>query len=306
MSYVHKILRHYADADKWITVHPNGRDKTGSPVLIGEHGEVKAGMGGKFNGRHISAVPSRGAHEQAGAQMVVDRARATRVAGPVPGFPEDGNLKKSLPPVFYANVKERMNRAGALPRAVWAKFGGDVRCVNANNISGKPSAKFSEVDKGIYFIAMRDALGGAFNAPYSTFFHESAHNIDWLAAGRVQGARFSRGYKDGLFEKTLRSEILPLIRSNGFIREFKKLPKRDAYVLSDAIDWAAYSEGIDSPARYGHGPKYWSRGTYKLPVEAFANLFSAMVTNHGAYRTARQYLPKTVKLFVEMMQELGK
>ena len=43
------------DADKWITVKPNGEGKTGRPVLIdGETGEVKAGMGGKFNGQKIS------------------------------------------------------------------------------------------------------------------------------------------------------------------------------------------------------------------------------------------------------------
>lgn len=41
------------DADKWITVKPNGPDSKGSPVLIGEGGEVKAGMGGKFNGQKI-------------------------------------------------------------------------------------------------------------------------------------------------------------------------------------------------------------------------------------------------------------
>ena len=41
------------DADKWITVHPNGSGSTGTPALIGENGEVKGGMGGKFNGKNI-------------------------------------------------------------------------------------------------------------------------------------------------------------------------------------------------------------------------------------------------------------
>lgn len=52
------------DADKWITVKPNGPDYKGSPVLIGEGGEVKAGMGGKFNGQKIGEknkpAPSKG------------------------------------------------------------------------------------------------------------------------------------------------------------------------------------------------------------------------------------------------------
>ena len=41
------------DADRWITVRPNANGK-GSPVKIGENGEIKAGMGGKFNGKNIS------------------------------------------------------------------------------------------------------------------------------------------------------------------------------------------------------------------------------------------------------------
>lgn len=41
------------DADKWITVKPKGKGK-GSHVLIdGDTGEIKAGMGGKYNGQNI-------------------------------------------------------------------------------------------------------------------------------------------------------------------------------------------------------------------------------------------------------------
>lgn len=60
------------DDAKWITVHPNGQGHKGRPALIDtSSGEVLGGIGGKFNGRHISAV-KRG-HEQAGAQMNVNR-----------------------------------------------------------------------------------------------------------------------------------------------------------------------------------------------------------------------------------------
>lgn len=60
------------DDAKWITVHPNGQGHKGRTALIDtSSGEVLGGMGGKFNGRHISAV-KRG-HEQAGAQMNVNR-----------------------------------------------------------------------------------------------------------------------------------------------------------------------------------------------------------------------------------------
>lgn len=46
-----------AQDDRWITVHPNGANNTGRPALIDENGTIKAGMGGKFNGRNIDDVP---------------------------------------------------------------------------------------------------------------------------------------------------------------------------------------------------------------------------------------------------------
>lgn len=58
-----RFVDHYSlvDGERWITVHPNGKENKGSPVKIDdETGEVLAGMGGKFTGKHISAVPKRG------------------------------------------------------------------------------------------------------------------------------------------------------------------------------------------------------------------------------------------------------
>ena len=61
------------DDAKWITVHPNGKENKGRPALLdSETGEVLGGMGGKFNGKHISAVPEHGKNEQMGAQMRVN------------------------------------------------------------------------------------------------------------------------------------------------------------------------------------------------------------------------------------------
>lgn len=44
------------DKDRWITVKPNGAANKGQPALIDETGTVKAGMGGKFNGKKIYAA----------------------------------------------------------------------------------------------------------------------------------------------------------------------------------------------------------------------------------------------------------
>lgn len=46
--------------DGWKTVHPNGKESKGQHVEIGEGGEIKAGMGGKFNGQNIKDLKGSG------------------------------------------------------------------------------------------------------------------------------------------------------------------------------------------------------------------------------------------------------
>lgn len=48
-----------AAGDHWITVHPNGPGTKGQPVLLSKGGEIKGGMGGKFNGMHVSSAHGR-------------------------------------------------------------------------------------------------------------------------------------------------------------------------------------------------------------------------------------------------------
>lgn len=58
-------LASFFDTDKWITVKPNGEEHKGRHVQIdGETGTVKAGMGGKFNGKHITQAHKGAAAEK--------------------------------------------------------------------------------------------------------------------------------------------------------------------------------------------------------------------------------------------------
>lgn len=69
----------FKDGVKWITVKPNGPENKGTPVKLDDRtGEVLAGMGGKFNGRHISAAPRGGRQEQSGAQAVIEWSKAPK------------------------------------------------------------------------------------------------------------------------------------------------------------------------------------------------------------------------------------
>lgn len=106
------------DAAKWITVHPNGKGLTktgekakGQPVLIdGETGEVLGGMGGKFTGRHISAVPKRGKEEQHGAQMTIARSHQNKEGSATKGAVPAAQQKQE--PKAEESVYQKLSRKG--------------------------------------------------------------------------------------------------------------------------------------------------------------------------------------------------
>ena len=103
------VLRCYAlaqDAERWITVKPNGEQNKGRPVLIeSETGEIKAGMGGKFTGRNIDDVP-RGknphpvteAKYQARQKRLAEKSSATTTMQPSAGakYKTDADLISAL------------------------------------------------------------------------------------------------------------------------------------------------------------------------------------------------------------------
>lgn len=71
--------------DGWVTAKPNGAGGKGAHILLNNSGEVVGGMGGKFNGKHISEVEGEGEGEG-------KRGRPkTATEGP-----EESNRKKSV------------------------------------------------------------------------------------------------------------------------------------------------------------------------------------------------------------------
>lgn len=89
--------------DQWITVHPNGKGTKGTPVEIdGQTGEILHGMGGKYNGKHISeAYKDIKKHEQ-GASAVIAKKRAE-----INGFVSKETVKNAI-----SYVSERIKKVG--------------------------------------------------------------------------------------------------------------------------------------------------------------------------------------------------
>lgn len=113
-------MRVLADSDKWITVKPNGPDHTGKPVLLGEGGEIKGGMGGKFNGKNIgearkSAVKSEPKKTPEAPQQkqetLIEKAKRAGVKGIREGMKESA-IEKKLKIHEISNKGVRYIKAG--------------------------------------------------------------------------------------------------------------------------------------------------------------------------------------------------
>lgn len=213
------------DEAKWITVHPNGKGMTrtgdkakGQPVLIdGDTGEVLGGMGGKFTGKHISAVPKRGKEEQHGAQAKIDRAHSRNKNNDAQKLNEGrsqsaARIRNFIGDQHYEKAKQFIEKTDEKTQGTWFAYENEIK---VDSTTYKKTAHFNPKTGGISFDLQQDSNGSKYTKPYETMFHEFGHNIDRLAAKRHGlGLYISSGYKDGAFPNTLKEEVAQIVKED--------------------------------------------------------------------------------------------
>ena len=104
--------------------------------------------------------------------------------------------------------------------------------------------------------------------------------------------------------KDLKKESFVKVRKaqayNRVQEEVKKLDNLHKHDLSDILEGATRGK---IQCGWGHGLSYWKDAT-SLPIEAFAEFFSAHMSCKESLETLRKYLPKSSKVFEEMLEEL--
>jgi len=89
-------------------------------------------------------------------------------------------------------------------------------------------------------------------------------------------------------------------------KEIKNIPEMARSYLSDILEGATDGK---IQAGFGHGKSYWKERTYGdiaygLATEAFAEMTSATFTNQEALDAIKKYIPKSYKVFEEMIKNL--
>ncbi len=159
-----------ADADKWITVHPHSGK--GTPALIGEDGTVKAGMGGKFNGKHISQAKNEGNSNQK-SQSGQENGKLSNSEGK--------NTPKKVEAVKRGDLTITVNEDGSVSvmkgiDAIDLPFGEKISSVEELEASGSKSNK--DLAKVVRDRGLTHIMGGrvALNSAEAAAIKEAKNN----------------------------------------------------------------------------------------------------------------------------------
>lgn len=87
-----------------------------------------------------------------------------------------------------------------------------------------------------------------------------------------------------------------------FSKELRSLSKKERADLSDIVDGVTKGK---SHGGFGHGAEYWRDRPNGVGSEAFAKMFDATINNQDSRKILEKYLPKSVKIFDEMIKEIG-
>lgn len=229
-------------------------------------------------------------------------------------------VSNKLSPEDATNISGILNHCPENIKKVWDKNKNKLKLKSINKGKGNHKACYMP-DDGVYLNIAEtakgtlDSNGNLIKMPYQTFFHEFGHHIDhtcgWMSAK----------YKNGIFKKTIELEVNAIIAKEyqkqllkykpvlatssamGNIQiAINNLPPECQNCLSDIFSGVTMNacHGL-----YSHDNSYWSDPD-NLPIEAFAHFFEVATTNPAGNKVLRNWLPKSAKIFDEILGEMAK
>ena len=110
-----------------------------------------------------------------------------------------------------------------------------------------------------------------------------------------------------LGEQAVREQLHKPETGKAFVSHVKS--HYSIYETSDISDmfepYTVEHWGIDYPFGVGHGKDY-TMNKQNLPLETFAEMYSATVTQNDSLPTIREFFPESYKVFEEMLEEMRK
>ena len=138
-------------------------------------------------------------------------------------------------------------------------------------------------------------------------FKSKKDDMDWLYEHGVIEDYYYNKYKDSGLPDYIKSRLRysKEYAYKTFRKEIRKMGVDYYADLSDIIEGVTYGK---VSCGYGHGTKYWKDRTilgvnYGLAKEAFAEMVDSTFSNPKQLEAIKKYLPKSYKMFEDMINE---
>ena len=228
---------------------------------------------------------------------------------------------------FTKNIAEKVKGAPKHVRKVWDKYEDKIEI-------GKMSSKnmFYNPDDGkLYLSHARIKKDTDTHKAYEVFFHESAHLFDikdnkhtFLAHSAVnkeyadtlisEGNAFIEKLADDFLESKLDSfgfkSLSEAKKAGVAVSNAKKLELYENFIDQyEMVDTASIQDmiqgtcGNDFLYQVGHSKTYYNDKD-NIPIEAFAEMFSAEMANPNALKLIREIFPKSYEIFKKICKEM--
>lgn len=171
--------------------------------------------------------------------------------------------------------------------------------------SKKPYTAFStEYNNGEFETTILDEINGyikSIDTRMKAEYKAHATDYEWLKNnGYISQYNYDYYVRTGRWMNTPKySKSMAYI---AFEKELKQIPGVARADMSDIVEGATKAK---VKAGFGHGASYW-KSPGKVAKEAFAEMFDATMNNPDSLATLKQYLPRSYKVFMDMLDEIIK
>lgn len=232
-------------------------------------------------------------------------------------------LGKMYDKADIAAIIDKVKDAPENVRILWNLAEGDMKVLSKTYTGG--ASHYSPRDRAININLYKDTVTNISNygfPAYKTTFHELGHLIDhWMQKSLTYQSRF---FKNGALRDSLKNEAAEYVndtwqklKADAITagKSAKSIKKADAYNAvsqelknlqdvqqADVSDIFGGATGLKAQGYWGHKAAYWKNGD-ELPLEAFAEMFSATLCCPESLAQIRKYFPKSYKIFEEMVDD---
>lgn len=193
-----------------------------------------------------------------------------------------------------------------------AGHGIDSACRKYATGNGVFASHFSGAYKGGLFPnTIKDEVAelvNAYDKKLKQAFKDHAGDVEWFySKGHISASTYDM-YKRGIYKA---ETIIPKYRKahaySALQREIKAY--NNPYAIADLSDILEGATGAKIQCGYGHGATYWKERTIGgicdgLATEAFAEMTDSTFTNPESLELIKKYLPKSYKVYEEMLEVL--